>query len=292
MDLARAVGGHGRLDVPPGTREVAGQEVAPRESGADLTLLQPVAVAPRRVEGVPEGVAGAVDEPGLEEHFAVVEPGPVPGDRGVHPVGGAHQHERPGEVAVDEGEAGEVVPGLELLVHEPVLGRGADRPRQVGVGLGAVPEAEVGHPAVDEQGAELSGLEHALVVADLVQGHEAGCPVAAADVDDALLHVAQRDEEPVVDGGGARPGVMQHPQCRAEAVDLELGPGPGDEDPDPELLDALPGGPVEGVERAVELVDSSVEATHLVVVPCLGEEGVGDSDEVLDGLPPRARSPA
>ena len=56
--------------------------------------------------------------------------------------------------------------------------------------------------------------------------------------------------------------------------------------------DALAGGPVEGVEGAVELVDGSVEATHLVVVPGLGEEGVGDSDEVLDGLPPRARSPA
>ena len=136
------------------------------------------------------------------------------------------------------------------------------------------------------------GSSTPLVVADLVQGHEAGCPVAAADVDDALLHVAQRDEEAVVDGGRAGPGVVQHPQRRAEAVDLELGPGPGDEDPDPELLDALPGGPVEGVERAVELVDGSVEATHLVVVPCLGEEGVGDSDEVLDVLPPRARSPA
>ena len=83
------------------------------------------------------------------------------------------------------------------------------------------------HPPVDEQGAELSGVEDALVVADLVQGDEAGGPVPAADVDDALLHVAQGDEQAVVDGGGPRPGVVQHPQCRAEAVDLELGPATG-----------------------------------------------------------------
>ena len=147
------------------------------------------------------------------------------------------------------------------------------------------------HPAVDEQGAELAGVEDALVVADLVQGHEARGPVAPSDVDDAFLHVAEGDEEAVVDRGRPGPGVVQHPQRGAEPVDLELGPGAGDEHPDPELLDALAGGPVEGVERAVELVDGSVEATHLVVVPRLGEEGVGDSDGVLDALPPRARSP-
>ena len=111
--------------MPPRPVEVAGQEVAARQTRADLALLEPVAVAPRRVQRVPERAAGPVDEPGLEQDLAVVEPGPVAGDRGVHPVGGAHQHEGPGEVSVDEREAGEVVPGLELLVDEPVLGRGA-----------------------------------------------------------------------------------------------------------------------------------------------------------------------
>ena len=54
--------------------EVAGEEVAAGQTGADLALFQPVPVASGRLEGVAEGLACLVHEPGLEQHLGVVEP--------------------------------------------------------------------------------------------------------------------------------------------------------------------------------------------------------------------------
>ena len=129
LDLAGAVGGQRGADVPAGPLEVVDEEVAPGQPGADLAHLEPVAVGACRLQRVVEDAAGLVDQARLEQHLGMVEASPVAADRGIHPVGGPHQHQGPREVSVDEGQAGQVVPGLELLVREPV---GARRSRPLG----------------------------------------------------------------------------------------------------------------------------------------------------------------
>jgi hypothetical protein len=125
--LAGAVGRRRLADVAASAVEVAGEQVAPGQPQADLSLLEPVALAAGCGEGLGESCPGAVDEPGLEQHLGLVQPGPVPRDRGVHGVGLAHQDQRSRQVTVDERQAGEVVAGLELLVGQAVLGRGLSR---------------------------------------------------------------------------------------------------------------------------------------------------------------------
>ena len=71
---------------------------------------------------------------------------------------------------------------------------------------------------------------------------------------------------------------------RAESVDLELGPRPGDEHPHPQPLGILSGLLAERLQCTAEPVGGSVEAAHLVVVPSLGEQGLGHVGWTLDGL--------
>ena len=190
--------------------EVAGEQVAAGQPQADLALLEPVALAARRREGLGQRRPGAVDEPGLEEHLGLVEPGPVTRDRGIHGVGLTHQDQGPGEVPVDEGQAGEVVPGLELLVGQPVLGRGLGGPTEVGLGVDAVAQAQVCQATVDVEGAALAGVELHHVAPHPVQRRQGCRPVPPAPVDDALLHVAEGQQQPVVDRRCLLPGVVQH----------------------------------------------------------------------------------
>ena len=138
-------------------------------------------------------------------------------------------------------------------------------------------------PAVDVQGALLAGSSAASSLAHPSRAREACRPVTAAHVDHALLDVAERDEQAVVDARSPGPRVVQHRQRRAEAADLELGPRPGDEYPDPSRPRIVASGPVEDADGLVERGDGIVEAAHLVGVPRRGEEGVRDAERVLDG---------
>ena len=195
VDLAGAVCRHRRADVGGGRRR---DRRRAGRIGPGRALISPSSRRCPSRRAASKGLlqrrfARPVDQAGLEKHLRTVETCAVPADVGIHAVGRAHEDECPGQVAVDEGEAGEVVSGLELLVDEAgaaaIVAAREGRPRLRRCGRGS------GAPSpVDEQSAQLARGRARPRCRPPPPRRRGLPPVAAADVDDPLLDVAQGHE--------------------------------------------------------------------------------------------------
>ncbi len=119
----------------------------------------------------------------------------------------------PRQVPVVEGEAGEVVAGLELEVDEALGGgdlRGGPQRRR---GPGGLPERRAGLAEVDVQGRPLGGLERVLGLTDPFQRAGRGPESPTRTEDQPLLDVGQGHAAGVTELGRALPRL--HAAARA-----------------------------------------------------------------------------